>query len=99
MKSLALSPFLPGNKILSNEKNDHNPETTYTSLFEKYDMSYTSRECFIEKTEVKKKLTAMKNTQRKLQNFKTIMKVLIILKLEILYVVIELSIQPKQKNH
>ena len=42
IKSLDLSPFLPGNKILLNEINDNNPETTDTSQSEKYDMSHTS---------------------------------------------------------
>ena len=48
MKSLALCPFIPGNKILLNRKNDHNPETKDTSLSENYDMSHTSRDDFIE---------------------------------------------------
>ena len=42
MKSLALSPFIPVNKRLLNDENDHNPETTDNSLYEKFDMSYTS---------------------------------------------------------
>ena len=62
-------------------------------------MSHTSRDAFIEKMKAEKKLTMMKNTRRKLQNFKTVMKVLIILKLQILYVVILLSKQPKKKKH
>ena len=49
IKSLALSPFLPVNKILLNKENDHNPETTDTSLSEKYDMSHTSSDDFITK--------------------------------------------------
>ena len=49
-----MSPFLPGNKILSNEDNDHNPETTDTSLTKKDDMSHTSRDDFIEKAKDKK---------------------------------------------
>ena len=44
-----MSPFLPGNKILLKEENDHNPETTDTSRSEKYDMSHTSQDDFIEK--------------------------------------------------
>ena len=32
IKSKDLSPFLPGNKILLNEENDDNPETTDTTL-------------------------------------------------------------------
>ena len=42
IKSLVLSPFLPGNKILLNKDNDDDPETTHTSLTEKYDISHTS---------------------------------------------------------
>ena len=42
IKSLALSPFLPGNKIILNDESDHNLETTDTSLTEKYDISHTS---------------------------------------------------------
>ena len=49
IKSKALSPFLPVNKILLNKENDHNPETTDTSLSEKYDMSHTSSDDFITK--------------------------------------------------
>ena len=42
MKSKALSPFLPENRILLNEENDHDTETTDTSLSEKDDMPHTS---------------------------------------------------------
>ena len=49
IKPKYLSPFLPGNKRLLNEKNDHNPETTDTSLSEKDYMSHTSQDDFIEK--------------------------------------------------
>ena len=44
-----MSPFLPGIKILLNKGNDHNPETTDTSLSEKYNMSHTSRYDYIAK--------------------------------------------------
>ena len=54
IKSLALSPFIPGNKGLLNEENDHNPKTTDTSQSEKYDMSHTSRDDSIEKARHKK---------------------------------------------
>ena len=43
IKPLALSPFLPGNKRLLNEENNHNPETTDNSLSGKYDTSHTCR--------------------------------------------------------
>ena len=46
IKSKALSPFLPVNKILINEENDNNPETKNTSLSEKDDMSHTSPDVF-----------------------------------------------------
>ena len=49
IKSLALYPFLPGNKILLNEENYHNPETTDHSRSEKYDMSHRSRDDSISK--------------------------------------------------
>ena len=49
IKSSALSPFLPGNKRLLNEENDHNPETTDISQSGKDDMSHTSRDDSIEK--------------------------------------------------
>ena len=49
-----MSPFLLGNKILSNEENDDNPETTDTSLSGKDDISHTSRDDFTEKTKDKK---------------------------------------------
>ena len=54
IKYKALSPFLPGNKILLKEENYHNPETTDTSLSEKYDMSHTSPDGFTEKKMTKK---------------------------------------------
>ena len=44
-----MSPFLPGNKILSNEENGYNLETTDTSQSEKDDTSYTSRDDSIAK--------------------------------------------------
>ena len=44
IKSLALSPFIPGNKRLLNEENDNNPGTTDTPKSKKYDMSHTSRD-------------------------------------------------------
>ena len=44
-----VTPFLPVNKILLNEENDDNPETTDTSQSEKYDMSHTNRDDSIEK--------------------------------------------------
>ena len=49
-----MSPFIPGNKGLLNEENDHNPKTTDTSQSEKYDMSHTSRDDSIEKARHKK---------------------------------------------
>ena len=54
IKSLDLYPFLPGNKILLNDENDNNPETTDTSLSEKDDMSHTSQDNFIGKTKSEK---------------------------------------------
>ena len=49
-----MSSFLPGNKILLNEENDNNPETTDTSISQKYDMSHTSQDDFIEKAKEEK---------------------------------------------
>ena len=49
IKPKALSPFLPGKKILLNENNDDNPETTDTSLSGKYDLSHTSPYDFTKK--------------------------------------------------
>ena len=51
MKSRALSPFLPGNKIRLKEDNDYNPENTDTSLSREYDMSHTSLYDFTEKND------------------------------------------------
>ena len=42
-------PFIFGNKILLNEENDDNPETTDTSQSEKDGTSHTSRYDYIEK--------------------------------------------------
>ena len=41
--------FLPGNKILLDEENDDNPETTDTPLSEKDDTSHTSQDDYIAK--------------------------------------------------
>ena len=57
IKSLSLSPFLPGNKILLNKENNHNPETTDTSRSEKDDMSHTCRDDFISKVKDTKSTT------------------------------------------
>ena len=54
IKPKALSPFLPGNKRLLNEDNYDNPETTDTSISEKYDMSHTSPGDFTEKQKTKR---------------------------------------------
>ena len=78
IKSKTLSPFLPRNKRILNEENDDNPETTYTRLSEKYDMSHTCTYNFTEKTKYIKIQIMMKNTRRKLLNLKTLMKVFII---------------------
>ena len=40
-------PFLPGDKILLNEENDDNPETTDTSQSIKYDTPHTNQDDFI----------------------------------------------------
>ena len=45
-----MSTFLPGNKILLNEDNYDNPETTDTSLSGKDDMSQISKDDFTGKT-------------------------------------------------
>ena len=45
-----MSPFIPWNKRLLNKDNDHNPETTDNSLSEKYNMSVTSPDDFIEES-------------------------------------------------
>ena len=81
-----MSPFLPGNKILLNEDNDNNPETIDTSLSEKDDMSYTSPYGLLGGGMTKKLQMMMTNTRSKLRNFKTVMKLLIIMKLQILCV-------------
>ena len=49
IKPTALSPFITDNKILLNEDNDDNPETTDTSLPGKYDISHTSKNDFTKK--------------------------------------------------
>ena len=84
-------PFLPWYKILLNEENDDNPETTDITLSEKDDMSHTSTDDFKKENKDKKIQMIMMNTSSKLRNFKTVMKVLIIWKLQILCVMIVLS--------
>ena len=49
-----MSLFIPVNKILLNEDNDDNTETTYNSLSGKDDISYTSKDDFTGKTNDKK---------------------------------------------
>ena len=49
IKPKYVCPFLPGNKILLNEDNDDDPETTDTSLSRKDNMSHTSPDGFTEK--------------------------------------------------
>ena len=46
IKYRALSPFIPGNERLLNKDNNYNPETTDTSISEKYYMSHTSPDDF-----------------------------------------------------
>ena len=99
IKPTFLSPFIPGNKTLLNEDNDDNPETTDTSLSIKDDMSHTSLDDFTGKTNTKQLQITMTNTGRKLRKFKKVMKELIILKVQILCVMIELSRQPKREKH
>ena len=60
-------------------------------------MSHTIPDDFTEITKDKKKM--MTNIGRKLQNFKAIMKVLRILKLQIVCVMIVLSRNPNKKKH
>ena len=56
IKQKALSPFIPGNKILLNKDNYDNPETKDTSLYEKDDMSHTSPDDFTERGKMTKQL-------------------------------------------
>ena len=94
-----MSPFISVNKRLLHEDNDDNPETTDTSLSGKDDMSHTSPDGFTEKKMAKQLQIMMNKTRRKLRKFKKVMKVLIILKLQIIFVIIELSRQPKKEKH
>ena len=66
-QSKALSPFPPGNKRLLNKDNDDNPETTDTSLYEKYYMSHTSIDGFTEKQMTQKLQMMMTNKRSKLR--------------------------------
>ena len=54
IKLTYLSLFFPRNKILLNEDNYDDPETTDTSLSGKYDMSHTSPDDFTEKNKWQK---------------------------------------------
>ena len=94
-----MSPFLPGNKRLLNEDNVDNPETIDASLYEKYDISHTCPDDFTEKNMTKRLHVMMTNTRKHLQNFKTVMKSLIIMKLQILFMMIVLARKPKNKKH
>ena len=92
-------PFIPGNKILLNEANNDNPETIDNSQYEKDDMSHTSQDDSIAKAKDKKNQMMTKNIKRILRKFKTVMNVLIIIKLQILCVMKVLSRQPNNKKH
>ena len=46
--TLDVPPFLPGNKSLRNQENDHNAETTDNSHTEKYDTSHTNQDDSVE---------------------------------------------------
>ena len=87
-----MSPFIPGNKRLLNEDNDDNPETTYTSLSGKYDMSHTSKDNFTEKNDKKLQIT-MNNERRKHQKLKKVMRVSIIMIHQIFCMMILISRQ------
>ena len=62
-------------------------------------MSHTSTDDFTEKQRKNKIQMMMTNTKRKLRNLKTVMKVLIISKLQILCVMIVLSRQTEKNKH
>ena len=61
MPSPDVPPFLSVNKILLNEENDDDPETTYTSQYEKDDTLHTNRYYSIQKVKDKKLLMMMAN--------------------------------------
>ena len=79
-----MSPFLPGYKRLLNEDNYDNTETADNSRSGKDDMSHTIPDDFTDNNNNNKLQIIMTNTRRKLLKFKKIIKVLIILKLQIL---------------
>ena len=60
-------------------------------------MSYISKNGFIGKTNDKNIQITMKNTRRRHQKLKKLMKVLIIIKHQIIFMMIVLSIQPKKR--
>ena len=91
--------FLPVNRRPSNEENSHNPETKDTSQSEKDYMSHISQDDFTAKSKDTKILMKITNTKRILRNIRTVMKVLIIMKLQILCTMIVLTIQPEKKKH
>ena len=76
-----MSPFIPVNKVLLNEDNSDDTETTDTSVSGKDDMLHTSSDGFTEEKVTKTLQIIMTNTRRKLRTFKMVMKVSIILKL------------------
>ena len=91
-------PFSSGFKLLRNKANDNNTETIDTSCTDKYDTSRTDKDDSIENVKAMKKTnddekipTMMTNTKMILCNIEMVMKVLIILKLQIL--------QSNQKKH
>ena len=90
-------PFIPGKKSPINKENNDNHETTDTSHIEKYYTSHTNRDDYIEKFKDIKIPMTMTNTERVLRNIKMVMKVLIILKLQILHVMKVLSTQTNRK--
>ena len=69
-------PFSSGIKSLRNESKYDNTETTDTSCTDKYDMSHTNRDDYIENAKAMKNPTMMTNTKRIIHNINTVMKVL-----------------------
>ena len=74
-------------------------QTKDTSISGKYIMSHTSPDYFTGKKNDKKLQIMMTNTRSKHQKLKKVMKVLIILKHQIIFAMIVLSRQPKKENH
>ena len=92
-------PFFPGNKRLLNWEMMIILKLQILHNLKKMIRHILIKMIILQRWNIRKILMTMTNTKRILQNIKTVMKVLIILKSQILCVMKVLSTQPRKKKH